>query len=553
MKKKTHILLSLLLICISAGLLGLLLSNMRHNAKSTIDHLAREELNIDVGIFAKKDIPEKLLPDLIDPSGKGENLIYGFGWDAQSCLNRFLTYFSEQSFGTYDPNDPAALVDFAYLYLLRHRFDYEGLYADGLLDAIDGGLTAENLSYSLDADTVDSITKRFLGKTIQHTEGVYYFLRTGVTGEHRISVANAMYANEDGTYTVTFDIYTLNPQPIPCPFRQEDLVNAEPREAWQDDHLFSSYAESAYPNQPWDYIGAVDGDFDLNLDASFAYDIYRVDSFGQSLLFVVPIDYETDFSIPEIYAYDAMSRTITQVFSNGSFINEGYLSLSDQTARIQAELTYASSGAAVVRSYGESSDAFYQLISYEVRDSKAHQALRFKSDEQYQLNLFLSTLSEQNYRYYDADDKNALIRFVYTYLKINDFDALEPVEGDRMLLPTATVDRVLNRFFGRTIEHTESAYYFPIADVEAYARFSVATAICTDGDGTYKVAFDIYELSPTDIRYDSVPSEYYALDASDAREHAGISLCGSGTAVIRDYTIGNDATYQVISYQSDEY
>ena len=90
-----------------------------------------------------------------------------------------------------------------------------------------------------------------------------------------------------------------------------------------------------------------------------------------------------------------------------------------------------------------------------------------------------------------------------------------------------------------------------MADGESYARFSVATAISANSDGTYKVAFDIYELSPTELHYDSVLSEYYALTASDASEHTGISRCGSGTAVIRDYTIGDYATYQVISYDAD--
>ncbi|MGN1307359.1 MAG: hypothetical protein ACI4V3_06800 [Faecousia sp.] len=551
MKKRTHFFLSLLLICISAGLLGLLLSNMRHNAKSVADILAREDLNIDVGIFAKQDIPEKLLPELIDPSGERENLIYSFDSSEQYCINRFLTYFSEQSFGSYDSDDSAALVDFAYRYVLLHRVDYEALSEDDMLDTVNRGLVADNLSYMLASNTVDSVTERFFGTTLQHTEEAYSFLRTGIEAGNRISVAKAMYANEDGSYTVAFDIYESNAQPTSCPFRQDELSTAQPREDWYDNRLFSSYAESAYPNQHWEYIGTTSGVSAPDPDAYLAYDIYRVDSFGASLLFVTP--YGGIAPAPVVYAYDAANHTMTLVFSNGSFLDRTYFTLSDLDARVHPDLTYISSGTAVVRWHGEASNAVYQLIAYEAGDGGTHQAVRFESDEQYRLNLFLSNFSEQYYGHYDADDKDALIRFAYVYLKINDFDALEPTEDNRMLLPTAAVDRVLNRFFGSTIEHTESAYYFPMADGEAYARFSVATAMSANSDGTYRVAFDIYELSPTDIRYDSVPSQYYALTASDAREHTGISLCGSGTAVIRDYTIGNYATYQVISYQSDEY
>ncbi len=551
MKKWTHVFLSLLLICISAGLLGLLLSNMRHNAKSVADILAREELNIDVGIFAKQDIPEKLLPELIDPSGERENLIYSFDSSEQYCINRFLTYFSEQSFGSYDPDNSAALVDFAYQYLLLHRDD-AALYEDGLADTVEGTLKTVGLSYELDSNAVDAIANRFFGKTIEHTEDVYYFLNTGVEAGKRISVAKAMYANVDGSYTVEFDLYDVNPKPISCPFSQEDLMNAELREGVGGYSPFPIYARSVYPNLDWEFIGTTSGTLDPNPNEYLGYDVYRVNAFGQSILFVSPVGYDSNTE-DEIYAYDAASHTMTLVFLNGSFLDTTYFTLSDLDARVHPDLTYISSGTAVVRWHGEASNAVYQLIAYEAGDGGTHQAVRFESDEQYRLNLFLSNFSEQYYGHYDADDKDALIRFAYVYLKINDFDALEPTEDNRMLLPTAAVDRVLNRFFGSTIEHTESAYYFPMADGEAYARFSVATAMSANSDGTYKVAFDIYELSPTDIRYDSVPSQYYALTASDARGHTGISRCGSGTAVIRDYTIDNYATYQVISYQSDEY
>ena len=550
MKKRTHVFLSLLLICISAGLLGLLLSNMRHNAKSAAESLAREELNIDVGIFAKQDIPENLLPELIDSSGKRENLLYSFQSPEQSGLNRFLTLFSEQSFGTYDPDDAAALVDFAYQYLLLHRDD-AALEEDGLADTVEGALKTVGLSNMLDSNAVDAVANRFFRKTIEHTEDVYYFLNTGVEAGKRISVAKAMYANVDGSYTVEFDLYDVNPKPISCPFSPEDLMNAEPREGVGGYSPFPIYARSVYPNLDWEFIGTTSGTLDPNPNEYLGYDVYRVNAFGQSLLFVSPVGYDSDTE-NEIYAYDAASHTMTLVFLNGSFLDTTYFTLSDLDARVHPALTYISSGTAVVWWRGEASNAFYQLISYDVGKSEARQAVRFGADGQYRLNLFLSNFSEQYFRHYNAEDKDALIQFVYMYLKINDPDALEPAEDHHAMLSASTVDRVLYRFFGRTVEHTESAYYFPMADGDPHTRFSVATAISANGDGTYKVAFDIYELDPVESHYDTVPSEYYQLTASDVRQHTELSRCGSGSAVIRDYTIGNDATYQVISYQSDE-
>ncbi|MGM9554313.1 MAG: hypothetical protein ACI3V2_08410 [Faecousia sp.] len=563
MKKRTHVFLSLLLICISAGLLGLLLSDMRHNAKSVADRLAREELNIDVGIFAKQDIPERLLPGLIDPSGEGENLIYRFHEDAQYYINRFLTYFSEQSFTTFDADDPAALVDFAYWFLKLHGpntmairdiplYAPEQLIADGLGLRLSDA-TGE-VSYMLYPEDIDSITDRFFGKRIQHTETAYYFQRGGAEACNRLSVAKAMYANEDGSFTVEFDIYESNPQPIPCPFSQEELAEAQTRDYYYDNGAFAAYAETAFPNEAWGYVGTTSKASSLNSYWNEGYDIYKVIYSGQTRLFVVP--YGGNAPAPSVYAYDETNHTMTLVFSvcNGAYIPDAYLSLSDPSARVQPELTYIGAGTAVVRCFGEASETAYQLIAYEVGADVPRQVRHFEPDEQYRLNRLLSVFSEQSFLHYDADDKDALIYFAFTYLKYNDYDALEPAEGDRVLLPAATADRVLNRFFGRTVEHTESAYDFlPIADGEANGCFSVATSMSPNGDGTYKVAFEIYELQSAASYYYKIPLDYYGLTASDAWLHDGLRHCGSGTAVLRDYTVDNSATYQVISYEANRY
>lgn len=564
MKKRTHFFLSLLLICAGAGLLGLLLSNMRHVAKSVTDVLAREELNIDVGIFAKQDIPDKLLPELIRPSGKGENLIFGFDEDEQYRLNRFLTYFSEQYFSYYDPTDSEAMVNFAYQYIRINRSNFEALAADGLLDQVEGALGEDDFNYVISADTVDSITERFFGQTIQHTEDSYYFEKASAEAHNLLNVATAVYVNEDDTYTVEFDTYTYAVGLFtPCPFSEEDLINAEKRSDWtqNDSRLFSYYAETLEQGFRWEYVGTTSGEISPNPYLYLGYDIYSIAYdmpalYGETFLYLVP--YGGSAPAPIVYAYEETNHAMQPVFYNGSFICDEYLSLSGPSARIHSELQYIKSGTAVVRSYGEGAASSYQLLSYDNGDVVNRPTISLDAEQQYRLNRFISYFSEQSFATYNADETgntDALLNFANSYLRINEPDVLVPAQDgtSRIMLHADDIERILCRFFGRTIEYTEDIYYFPIGDEDMQTVFSTVEALSDNGDGTYRIEFMNWALYSEDYHYDTVPDECYSLTFSTVygcEYGSDISYLGPGTAVIRENTDGDNTTYQLISYVS---
>lgn len=563
MKKRAHVFLSLLLICISASLLGFFISSMRHAAKNEADVLAREELNIDVGIFAKQDIPERLIPELIEPSGKGENLIYGFDEDEQYRLNRFLTYFSEQLFSYYDPADSDALVNFAYQYIRINRGNFEALAADGLLDTVEGALVTEGSNYEVSADTIDAITERFFGYTIPHTEDTYYFGNTRAGEYSFLNVATAVYANADDTYTVEFDTYSYSimARVTPCPFREEDLISAEKRSDWtqEDSRLFSYFAETLEQGLRWEYLGTTSGEINPNPYSYLGYDIYAIEYYtsflyGESFLYFVP--YGGSAPTPVIYAYAETDHAMYPVFYNGSFVCGEYLSLSGPSARVHPELQYRKSGTAVVRSYGEGAVSSYQLLSYDNGNVSNRPTIPLDADLQYRLNRFMSYFSEQSFGVYNADqtgNTDALLTFAYSYLRINEPDVLEPAQDgtSRIMLRADDVDRVVYRFFGTTVEHTEDVYYFPVADEDTQTFFSTVEAISENGDGTYRVEFTKWELSSGGNRYSTVPDECYSLNnltVYDSKYSSDISFESYGTAVIREYTDGDNTTYQLISY-----
>ncbi|MGM9554314.1 MAG: hypothetical protein ACI3V2_08415 [Faecousia sp.] len=558
MKKRTHVFLSLLLICISAGLLGLLLSDMRHNAKSAADRLAREELDIDVAIFAKQDIPERLVPGLLDPSSEGENLIYRFDGDEQYQLNRFLTYFSEQLVIYYHPADSNAMIDFAYRFL---RGNFEELAADGLLDQVESVNDREGRRYVLPSSVIDLITKRFFGKTVRHNTDTYEFKRE-YEDEYPfldlLDVATAVYANGDDTYTVEFDTYRYPvEQFLPCPFREDDLLDAERRSDWtpEDSRLVSFYAESLKTDFRWEYIGTTSGAISPNPYLYLGYDIYSVEyntptRDGETCLYLVP--YGGSAPAPVLYVYDETDHTMRPVTNSGSLISEDYLTLSAPSARVHPELQYLRSGTAVVRSYGES----YQLFFYDDGSVINRPLISVDDDLRYRLSRFISYFTEQSFGPYNADDTgntddtDILLHFAYSYLIINEPDVLEPAQDgtSRMLLRAEDADRVLYRFFGKTVEHTEDIYYFPMPDDERNAVFSTVGLVSDNGDGTYRIDFTNWTLYSEEYHYNTVPDVYYSLSNATLFDDYGVGYGGGGTAVIRECTDGENTTYQLISF-----
>ncbi len=126
---------------------------------------------------------------------------------------------------------------------------------------------------------------------------------------------------------------------------------------------------------------------------------------------------------------------------------------------------------------------------------------------------------------------DTLLRFAYYYLRINEPDALEPVQDgtSRVLLRVEDADRVLYRFFGKTVEHTEDYYYFPMTEGELYPSFSIVGGISENSDGTYRIGFTRWGLYSEERQYDTVPDECYYLSCET--QDAYVCYAGGGSAV----------------------
>ena len=188
----------------------------------------------------------------------------------------------------------------------------------------------------------------------------------------------------------------------------------------------------------------------------------------------------------------------------------------------------------------------------------------FSAEQRQRLNLFLSNFSEVPLGDFDragGSDPAQYVSFAYLHNKINSFgrDKIEVRRrGDESFytISVADVDTCLERYLGVRLngnlggwDFDGERFYFIAADGEAYNNFTVARELFSDGSGTYRVTFDIYNLDIlTYFKDDGVSSAFYALTAAEAAENSLLTYRGSGEATLEDYDNNGSPSYRLLTY-----
>lgn len=196
-------------------------------------------------------------------------------------------------------------------------------------------------------------------------------------------------------------------------------------------------------------------------------------------------------------------------------------------------------------------------------------SVKLEGDLLYRINIFLSNFSEQHKASFNsstaADD--FLLRYVELYCKINHHDLIY-YENSEECLSLDNMNLYLERFFGRKVSpvngasymldawhefhYSDGAFRFPAADGEAYNRFTVVYEMSSNGDGTYTVKFQNYELDLNEYWDKGIDNVIYHMNNDEV---ANLVWSGrakpfqGGTAVVRDYSFNGRPTYQILSYE----
>ncbi len=167
-----------------------------------------------------------------------------------------------------------------------------------------------------------------------------------------------------------------------------------------------------------------------------------------------------------------------------------------------------------------------------------------------ELNRFLSYLSRYHMGTYDPEARPELINFAYNCAMSLDehFGTVGADEtGEFYYIPCEDVDNILNKFFGRSIEHGEvsrrlygilytyrdDCYYRPWGFENRNAAYTVTGPMQDNGDGTYDVCFYVVA---------GQAESSFNLTLAEAREKKVINR---GTATVRMI----EEEYKIVSYR----
>ena len=182
------------------------------------------------------------------------------------------------------------------------------------------------------------------------------------------------------------------------------------------------------------------------------------------------------------------------------------------------------------------------------------------AENQRKINLFLSNFAETYFEEYPCSEYDMLM-FGFIHSKINSSKTLK-YDDYVEYINKKDMDTVLKDYFDKTIKPDEEGelfcadedmdwyvtfdgrrYEIDAADGECYDYIAVAKSMVDNGDGTYKVEFDVYYAE------DGVKSSYYDYTLAQAAKSSKLERTKRGTAIVKEHTRSNGKeSYALIKY-----
>ncbi len=191
--------------------------------------------------------------------------------------------------------------------------------------------------------------------------------------------------------------------------------------------------------------------------------------------------------------------------------------------------------------------------------AKVNLVAGMSASERKRINIFLSNFSEVYFKDYDRNagvDMHQVLWFVFMHNEINTSKTF--FDGEKMGISANNADTTAKKYLGVTIprktyvnpsnemdkwEYADGTFTQNAASGASVGIFTVAKEMTDNGDGTFTVKFEVFEL---ENMHDGVSKSYYEMDIKTARDNYRYSY--SGTAVVTEKQYNGNATYELVSY-----
>ena len=195
------------------------------------------------------------------------------------------------------------------------------------------------------------------------------------------------------------------------------------------------------------------------------------------------------------------------------------------------------------------------------------QPVTLTSSEQYEINLFLSNFSEQQFGNYDqaTSTDEQLLPFAFIYTSINRPD-VQYYEGSYTCMNLDDINYAYQRFFNKTFlpeeGRTYAKYYLyengklktPSASGASHGILTIVDSLTLNTDGTYNVTFKDYEFPEFNTGGNMIPSkDYYYMTAAQAESSSEMRCIATGTAVVQRKDPNKTNSYFLLKYDVTSY
>lgn len=181
---------------------------------------------------------------------------------------------------------------------------------------------------------------------------------------------------------------------------------------------------------------------------------------------------------------------------------------------------------------------------------------KFTSNQQKEINIFLSNFSEQFFDTFDNNNYDAaqLIDFAISYNRINNTNNM-----NNYSISANVIAQNIKRFFGIDINHKstkentyfDGKYEWEPASGEANSIISIVNEMYDKGNGTYLVKFKVYSM--VDYQQENAqPSKFYPYTPQQAQKSTELEFNYDGSATIKSYTNNGIKTYQLVAYTKND-